>query len=356
MPTATATATDTSTSTNTPTPRPTHTPTVTPTDTPTPTRTPAPLPTFTPAPLPVRASALSDGGVGLSWDIAEQKQTYRIYSDMGAGYGLHVYKEDTNEAAFIDNAAQPGRLYSYKVSALEQGEEQSLGVATAVTWQSAAVAEAKIIPSSSSSPLNGPANVAVIPAPTPLPPDALLLGLMSDASYTDGFDTLNVVGEVINDSNLDVGKVTIIVTFYDVAGSFIHEAQGKTLVDNLLPGERAPFLLSLPRPAGMSNYSVKAVGRPTPPRLKPQLALLSNKRYEDDAGFFHVTGQIKNTGSVAVDQAKAVVTLYGRGGGVINVGFAYPQPATLAPGQTATFNVSFTYFPKFLDHHVTIVN
>jgi hypothetical protein len=106
----------------------------------------------------------------------------------------------------------------------------------------------------------------------------------------------------------------------------------------------------------MSNYSVKAVGRPTPPRLKPQLALLSNKRYEDDAGFFHVTGQIKNTGSVAVDQAKAVVTLYGRGGGVINVGFAYPQPATLAPGQTATFNVSFTYFPKFLDHHVTIVN
>jgi len=68
------------------------------------------------------ASALSDGSVGLSWDIADKKQTYRIYSDMGAGYGLHIYKEDTNEAAFIDNAAQPGRLYSYKVSALEKGK------------------------------------------------------------------------------------------------------------------------------------------------------------------------------------------------------------------------------------------
>jgi len=167
---------------------------------------------------------------------------------------------------------------------------------------------------------------------------------------------LNVVGEVINDSNLDVGEITVIVTFYDAAGSFIHEAQGKTLVENLQPGERAPFLLSLPRPEGMSNYSVKAVGRPTPPRLKPQLVLLSNRRYEDDAGFFHVSGQIKNTGSVAVDRAKVVVTLYGRGGGVINVGFAWPRPATLSPGQTAAFDVSFTYFPKFLDHRVAIVN
>ena len=294
--------------------------------------------------------------MGLSWDVSEKKQSYRIYSDMGRGYGVHIYKEETGETAFVDSAAQPGRLYSYQVSALEQGKEQPLGVATAVTWQADVVAEAKVIPSSSSGPVNGPANVAVIPAPTALPPDALLLGLMSDASYTDGFDTLNVVGEVINDSNLDVGNITVIVTFYDAAGAFIHEAQGKTLVDNLQPEERAPFLLSLPRPAGMSNYSVKAVGRPTPPRLKPQLVLLSNKRYEDDAGFFHVTGQIKNTGSVAVEQAKVVVTLYGRGGGVINVGFAYPQPSPLAPGEIAAFDVSFTYFPKFLDHRVTIVN
>jgi hypothetical protein len=196
--------------------------------------------------------------------------------------------------------------------------------------------------------------VAIIPAPTPLPPDALLLGLMSDASYTDDFNTLNVVGEVRNDSTLDVGEINVIVSFYDASGSFIYEARSETMLKSLTPGQRSPFLLSLERPEGMNNYSIKAVGRPIPSQLTPQLAVVSTKRYEDSIGFYHVEGVIRNNGSIAAKQAKVVVTLYGRGGGVINVGFAYPEPAQLGPGEQAAFDVRFTYFPKVVDQAVVV--
>jgi hypothetical protein len=165
-----------------------------------------------------------------------------------------------------------------------------------------------------------------------------------------------VVGEVRNDSNLDVGDITVIISFYDATGSFISETRGQTMLKTLAPGQRSPFLLSLTRPGGMSNYSIKAVGRPVPPQLNPQISVVKNRAYEDDIGFYHVTGTIQNVGSVIVPQAKVVVTLYGRGGGVINVGFAYPSPAQLKPGVQAAFDVTFTYFPKILSHNIVVVN
>jgi hypothetical protein len=179
---------------------------------------------------------------------------------------------------------------------------------------------------------------------------------MSEASYTDEFNTLNVVGEVRNDSNLDVSQVSVIVSFYDGTGAFLGEVRGSTLLESLTPGQRAPFHLSLDRPAGMSNYSVKVVGRPTNLLLGPELTVRDTRAYEDDVGFYHVRGVVQNNGSVSSPNTKVVVTLYGRGGGVINTGFAYLEPSQLAPGEEAAFDIRFTHFPKVLNHRVDVVS
>jgi hypothetical protein len=198
-----------------------------------------------------------------------------------------------------------------------------------------------------------PASTATVaPAPTSLPPDAVLLGLLSDNSFTDEFNTLNIVGEVRNDSNLDVGQTDIAVTFYDGAGAAIGTANGETMLDVIPPGEISPFLLTLSRPAGMVSYSLRAVARPVASELNAQLSVVELKRYEDDTGFFHIRGVVKNTGSVVAKRTKVVATIYGRGGGVINVGFTYVNPPTLAPGEQARYEVIFTYFPKYVSQKV----
>ncbi|RME47427.1 MAG: hypothetical protein D6796_07675, partial [Caldilineae bacterium] len=258
------------------------------------------------------------------------------------------------ETAFVDDAVRGGATYHYRVEGADGEDTAVVGYASAVTYPRPDAPPAAAIASAAGSPPAGRANVAIIPAPTPLPPDALLLGLMSDASYTDAFDTLYVVGEVRNDSNLDVGDIHVTVSFYDAAGTFIGETTGRTMLKTLSPGERSPFLLRLARPVGMSNYSIKAVGRPVPSYLRPQIVLVESRAFEDEAGFYHVAGTVKNTGSVSVPRVRVVVTLYGRDGGVVNVGFDDLSPVPLHPGELAPFDVTFTYFPKILRHAIAI--
>jgi hypothetical protein len=367
-PTQTHTATFTPSATATPTATDTATPTATQTSTPTATA----VPTATPLPesasviksaamtgmttIEIQASPLTNNSVGLQWDASAKNQTYYIYSDMGSGYGVYVYKGQTTSTDFVDSGLQPGLAYLYRVEAPDDDQFQAVGVVSVGTYDRAPIVGAGLASALSVDDTPTRPNVAIIPAPTPLPSDALLLGLMSDASYTDAFNTLYIVGEVRNDSNLDVGNGSILVSFYDDAGSFISEARGQTTLDHLTPGQRSPFLLSLPRPPGMSNYSIKAVGQPVPLELTSQIAVVQRKAYQDDVGFYHVEGTIENVGTVPVNQAKVVVTLYGRDGGVINVGFDYPVPARLNSGDRAAFDVKFTYFPKVLNNSVIVIS
>jgi hypothetical protein len=293
----------------------------------------------------VDAVALTNASIGLSWIPAGKTVQYRIYSDMGSGYGVYLHKADVQEAAFVDKMLRPGMAYSYRVTRLEADQEVVLAQTHTATFGQPAAAD---------TPLNQrlTPTATVAPAPTALPPDALLLGLLSDNSFTDEFNTLHIAGEVRNDSNLDAGQTDIAVTFYDAAGTAIGTANGETILDVIPHGEISPFLLTLSRPNGMVSYSLRAVARPVKPDLNAQLSVVEVKRYEDDTGFFHIRGVVKNNGSLVARRAKVVATIYGRGGAVINVGFAYVNPPILAPGEQGRYEVIFTYFPKYVSQKV----
>lgn len=302
------------------------------------------LPLATTAGL-VDAVALTNASIGLSWAPAAKTAQYRIYSDMGSGYGVYIHKADVSEPAFVDKLLRPGLAYSYRVTRLETNGEVVLAQTQAITLEDQ--------PASNSLSSQQPVVTATVaPVPTALPPDAILLGLLSDNSFTDEFNTLNIVGEVRNDSNVDVGQSDIAITFYDTSGAIVGTANGETILEVIPPGEISPFLITLSRPPGMVSYSVRAVARPVTPRLNAQLSVVEVKRYEDDAGFFHVKGVVANTGSVEIKRAKVVAVIYGRGGAVINVGFTYLSPPTLAPGERASYEVIFTYFPKYVSQKV----
>lgn len=303
-------------------------------------------PNFAKASGLVDAVALTNSSIGLSWAPVARTAQYRVYSDMGSGFGVYLYKTEVNEPAFVDKALRAGVRYSYRVTHLAAKQEVVLAQTEIATLGSGHTLGGGL---TSQRPLTA---TTIIPVPTALPPDAVILGLMSDNSFTDDFNTLNIVGEVRNDSPSDVGQAHIAVTFYDSNGAIIGTADGETLLEVIPPGETAPFLITVSRPAGFTSYSLRAVGRPVQPKHSAQLAVVQVKRFEDEAGFFHIRGIIQNTGSVISERTKVAAIIYGRGNNIINLGFTYVDPPTLAPGERANFEVIFTYYPKYVSQKV----
>ena len=307
----------------------------------------------------MKAAPLANNSVSLSWEPASNPAGYRVYSDMGTGYGVYLFKAETEQPAVTDTSLRAGSRYQYRVGSIMPSGETIVAWASAITpvrpdLQAGEHATFASVEDTSAPAIlkPTPAPVRVTPAPTPLPPDTVILGLLSATDYADNLDdTLTIVGEVRNDSQLDVGQASVTATLYGDDGQVIGEFGGPTILEALAPGIRSPFIITLPRPPGLADYSLRATGRPiTPVTSEAELKVVNTRRFEDTTGFYHIAGVIENPGAQHVEQARVVVTLYDRGGNVINVGFAYPQPAALSPDSRADFDVSFTYYPKVFSH------
>jgi hypothetical protein len=324
----------------------------------------SPTPTPEQVPLPAsnldaaEAIPLADNSISLKWEPVAKATHYRIYSDMGTGYGVYIFKAETDRPELTDTALRAGLRYDYRIQTATPAGETAIAWAKVETPADTHAQEETLALSSGSGVSAAaiakprPSPVRVTPAPTPLPPDTVILGLLSANDYGDDVeDSLAIVGEVRNDSHLDVGETSVTATFYDTEGQVIGEASGPTMLPTLAPGARSPFMINLPRPAGLANYSLRATGRPV--NLTGgdrELTVVTTRRFEDTAGFYHVAGVIENPSQQRIEQARVIVTLYDRGGRVINVGFAYPQPPSLSPNDRADFDVTFTYYPKVFSH------
>lgn len=295
---------------------------------------------------PIQAIPLTNGSIALSWEPLEKARQYRLYSDMGTGYGVYVYKTHTaTQPAFVDEMLRPGMTYRYRLTHLEPDQEIVLAQVTVKTPANPSVSDTLTHQPDSST-------FGVTADSTTLSPDTILLGLVSDHNFTDNFNTLTIAGEVRNDSRQEVGETNITVTFYDAVGTVIDVAHGLALLEAIPPGETAPFLITLTRPTGLASYSLRATARPVAAKPKPQLAVVETRRFEDEAGFFHVKGIIQNTGNTIAKRTKVAAVIYGRDHRVINVNFAYVSPPNLAPGDQASYDVIFTYYPGYFKQTV----
>lgn len=293
------------------------------------------------------ATPLTNGSIALNWQPISIEQTYNIYSDMGSGFGVFVQTAKTIQPAFIDQKLRGGISYHYRITRPANPQDIVLAQLVANTF-----ALQPPLAESTSRQTEVSTGGSIIAAPTALPPDAILLGLVSDNNYTDDFNTLTIVGEVRNDSNLDVGHTNITVTFYDSAGAIIGTANGKTMLDVLPPGKKSPFVITLSRPPGLASHSLRAVARPATARRGAQLAVSEMRRFEDDAGFFHVKGTVKNVGNSVAKRVKVAAVIYARDNRVINVGFTYANPPKLAPGQEAAYDIIYSYYPRYMTQQV----
>jgi hypothetical protein len=265
---------------------------------------------------------------------------------MGSGYGVYIYKAVTTQPAFVDSLLRPLTRYSYRLTRIEGEQEIIFAQVKADTFDSEVRGSGHLASQSEVSPL------AITAAPTPLPPDAVLLGLVSDNDFVDEFNVLTIVGEIRNDSSVDVSQTEIHATLYDGTGAVVGTATGEAMLEVIASGEKSPFIITLSRPQAYATYSLRVVARPTSAKRQAQLAVVELRRFEDEAGFFHIKGVIKNAGNTVARRIKVAATIYGRDNGVINVNFTYVDPPNLAPGEQAAYDVIFAYYPRYATQQV----
>jgi len=349
----------------------------------------------------VKVLSASSDRIDLSWKPATDSEslTYHIYWDMGLGLGLYTYKTSVEGTRYSDLNLRPGTTYRYLVAAYDGRREspacevlattrarpelvamatygltqtprpspsrQPTATSTSIASPSPTSTPSQTptpsptrrptaTPASTQTPWPSPTRRRIVATPTPLPPDTVLLGLMSSHDYEDDLGFITIVGEVRNDLQMNVSKVLVTATFYDAGGDVIEEASTSTMMDILLPGQRSPFALTLPRPADLWEYSLRITARPTLEQPLAGLEVVQSRAYEDEVGFYHVTGEVENSGPRTADRVQVIVTLYDKWGKIVNAGFVYSEPWRVRPGEKAAFDCSFNYYPLVREHAIQV--
>ena len=148
--------------------------------------------------------------------------------------------------------------------------------------------------------------------------------ILSRSGYlTAGFPGhyLHIYGELQNTCNKNLRSIKLTATLYDSAGKVIRTDWTYAYTDILLPGEKAPFvfieLISLEK--GYKSYGLEVTScRETTEEPYRNFEFLNTSSYTDDHGYYHLKGEIKNTGSQDIDFVGVVITCYNAEGKVIS--------------------------------------
>lgn len=370
-PTSTVTPSPTHTSTRTPTPTATHTWTATATTTPTATTvTAAPTvtaeavegPPVSPPAAPVNVSAVGVGGdqIDLTWEAPDPAAgtIYRVYWDMGSGYNMYALRTSVTDAGFSDDRLNPSTIYRYQITTFD-GLMESSPVGITVETNSWLRLPLATLRRAASAPTVTAGTPTISPTSSSVPPSAqpseVILGLMGTNDYTDDLGSLHIVGEVHNDMIHNVDQIRARITFYDGTGGVLETITAPALLDLMVPGQAAPFVIVWDNPGEWRRYSVRATARRTTERPAEGLTVLHSYARLDEAGLYHVVGTIRNDGLTTANYMRAVVTLYDSFGKVSNAGFAHTEPSRIPPGTIASFDCPFEYFPYQAEHLVQIV-
>ena len=186
-------------------------------------------------------------------------------------------------------------------------------------------------------------------------PAATAAGNVGKISYSDFIDpatnTLYAVGEISNTGNVPIQNINVKIIFYNSStvqndSTKITSIEGFTDLNVVLVSRRSFYNVPLLESQGsLSVASYTTWFNWTDfPEGKPQgLAVTSSGNSTDIDGHLHVSGQVKNTGTVSSTNTEVSATFYNSTGTAIGTAWAFSNPSTLAPNQTGTFDIQLIF-------------
>jgi hypothetical protein len=188
--------------------------------------------------------------------------------------------------------------------------------------------------------VNKQATPTITPSPTSIPLDVQILP--NDSYYIDSYGSLNVLGEVLNNSNADLSFVKITVNFYNASGQPLDSYYAYTYLDDLPAWESTCFQVSVPVPSGWAYYQFEAPTYYTDGRPFPNLTVLNDSgSYNSTYGWYDITGDVRNNESVTIYSVSPVGTLYDNLGNVVGCDFILVDSTDLTPGAISPFDITF---------------
>ncbi len=182
--------------------------------------------------------------------------------------------------------------------------------------------------------------------PETCPPQREVYAL-SHMAYDDRAGHTVVVGEVINSSSDTVASVRVCVVFYDACGRVAISSFAYTMIDVLVPGQRAPFeVSSYPVATGSGDYSLSVSYLPTSARPYTGLRVIRALEHVDMCGYHTITGEVGNIGCCTMLYVKVVATYYDASGIVIGAAYVYTTPRDIARCDSSLFELSS--FPQHI--------
>ena len=163
--------------------------------------------------------------------------------------------------------------------------------------------------------------------------------ILSDMVYRDTSGYSHVVGEVQNQGTQNLEYIELQATFYAPNGTVIETDNAMAMVDVLIPQQKAPVDISVSQ-ANITVASAKLlITSATLAYDKPDTSLstLGIAHTVDQLGYYHVTGEVKNSATSEAVQVQVVVTFYDASGKI--VGASYDSPVVLPGGQSTAFDV-----------------
>jgi len=139
-----------------------------------------------------------------------------------------------------------------------------------------------------------------------------------------------------------MASINVTAFFYDEKKNLIAEVSARTDLSILKPGQKTPFQIYLPlhSSSAPSSYRLSAVGLESdkePPRF---LKIKNLKAWVDKEGFYKVSGEVYNNGSLIARSARVICAFHSSDGRLLAISDSVTDPVSIAPGGKSYFEIS----------------
>jgi hypothetical protein len=264
-------------------------------------------------------------------------------------------------ATFTPMPQQTALGYAPAVFAAGTGSTPSTPApgSTATPPPSVSTATATTFPTATTTPAAATATHTPTRPPDVLPtPSANPLVIPQTHALTaDSAGRLTVRGEVVNQGTVGVESIRVPVEFRNKKGRVVHEEPAMTMIDQLGPGQKACFTVTLDPPQWWRSYTLGEVVYQVDPEPVTGLAVADVDGSRDELlGWYTITGAVSNQSAVDYDLVRLSGTVYDAAGQVIGCDFAYAFNVDLAAGQSDSFELLFADgdYPTAAGWHVAV--
>jgi hypothetical protein len=187
------------------------------------------------------------------------------------------------------------------------------------------------------------------PPPTGTPPPPAVIRGVTD--YKSEYGTLHVVGEVVNQSELNFNFVKVVASFYDAGDRLVATEFTFSDLDILEAGGIVPFNISVLDPSpDIATYKLDVEWNTTN-QTPLRVDILSHSASVTAYGSYNIMGEVQNPYDFPLEFVKVVATCYNAANEVLRVDFTFTELHTLDPGQRSPFELTVMDPPEELDHY-----